>query len=109
MPAYPWLLSETLEFDTIPVSVDAMRMLGVPYDERDVARAVKAAQQQAREISAEIVKQGGPKDLYDKQITALIAYLQRLGTDINRPVEQEVAEQAGSVGAGAPASAMRAE
>jgi hypothetical protein len=31
-----------------------------------------------------IAKQGGPKNLGDKQIVALVAYLQRLGTDLHK-------------------------
>jgi cbb3-type cytochrome oxidase cytochrome c subunit len=57
-----------------------MAMLGVPYGEA-VQRAEEMARAQAAEIGAEIAKQGGPADLADKQIVALTAYLQRLGTD----------------------------
>ena len=89
MPAYPWLLTEPLDFDRIDVTVDAMRMLGVPYTEKDVRLARSVAQQQAREIADEIVAEGGRAGLEDKQIVAMIAYLQRLGTDINRPLEAD--------------------
>jgi hypothetical protein len=40
------------------------------------------ARQQAREIAAAIQAQGGPSGLEGKKIVALVAYLQRLGTDI---------------------------
>ncbi|NIP15659.1 MAG: hypothetical protein GWM88_13450, partial [Pseudomonadales bacterium] len=66
--------------------------------------AAKNAQRQAREIASEIARQGGPQGLSDKKVTALIAYLQRLGTDINRPVEQVVAAEASPVGGAAASS-----
>jgi hypothetical protein len=40
------------------------------------------ARAQAEEIAAEIEKQGGPAGLADKQITAMVAYMQRLGMDL---------------------------
>ena len=54
------------------------------------------ATEQAAAIAAEVVVQGGPENLEDKQIVALIAYLQRLGTDITKieavAVEEEIGE-----------------
>jgi cytochrome c oxidase cbb3-type subunit I/II len=104
MPAYPWLLTEPLDYAAIPVSVGAMRAVGVPYDDSDLAGAVAAAETQARKVAAEVVEQGGPDGLADMKITALIAYLQRLGTDISRPVEAEAAESVEPAGAAASAS-----
>ena len=43
---------------------------------------------QAATLSQEIVAQGGSADLADKEIIALIAYMQRLGTDIKKPVPE---------------------
>jgi cytochrome c oxidase cbb3-type subunit I/II len=40
------------------------------------------AREQARQIAAAIKEQGGPGDLEDKQIVAMVAYMQRLGRDI---------------------------
>ena len=56
-------------------------MLGVPYGNL-IDRAEGVARDQARTIAAEIAEQGGPDDLADKEIVALTAYLQRLGTDL---------------------------
>jgi cytochrome c oxidase cbb3-type subunit I/II len=81
MPRYAWLLSTKIEFDKIQTRVDVMTMLGVPYGDA-VKNAEEMARTQAREIAASVVAQGGPKDLEDKQIIALTAYLQRLGRDI---------------------------
>jgi cytochrome c oxidase cbb3-type subunit I/II len=84
MPAYAWMLKDDLDFAGIQASVDAMAMLGVPYGEA-LTRAEAMARAQAAEIAGEIAKQGGPAGLENKEIVALVAYLQRLGTDIKRP------------------------
>jgi cytochrome c oxidase cbb3-type subunit I/II len=63
-----------------------MAMLGVPYG-RAVKSAEPMARAQAGAIAAELRSQGGPAGLEDKKIVALIAYLQRLGTDIRTQVE----------------------
>jgi len=81
MPAYPWLLRNTLDFEGIQRKVDAMTMLGVPYGDA-VTRAPAMAREQAQRVAADIAAAGGPSDLSDKEIVALVAYLQRLGTDI---------------------------
>jgi cytochrome c oxidase cbb3-type subunit I/II len=60
-------------------------VLGVPYSDADIAGAVEHATAQARQIAGEIATQGGPEGLEDTKVVALIAYLQRLGTDIKRP------------------------
>jgi len=55
--------------------------LGVPYDDSQIQHAVADLTTQSKEIqarlAAEKIKVGA-----DKEIIALIAYLQRLGTDI---------------------------
>jgi len=85
MPGYPWMLTAPLDVGAIPATVRAHRALGVPYSDADIAGAVEHAAAQARTIAGEIATQGGPEGLEDTQVVALIAYLQRLGTDINRP------------------------
>jgi cytochrome c oxidase cbb3-type subunit I/II len=82
MPAYPWMLTQDLDYSVVQPRVDAMAMLGVPYGDA-VLRAEELAREQAREIAEEIRKQGGP-DLTNKEILAMVAYLQRLGTDIHK-------------------------
>jgi cytochrome c oxidase cbb3-type subunit I/II len=82
MPAYAHLLRDDIEWDVIGKRVDAMAMLGVPYDAQALANAQGLAKAQADELSAQLVKQGGPTGMADKDVIALIAYLQRLGKDI---------------------------
>jgi cytochrome c oxidase cbb3-type subunit I/II len=95
MPRYPWLIGNDLDYKAIQARVDAMAMLGVPYGKAVLdGEAEKMAREQARVIAENIRKQGAgslpedvPAALEDKEIVALIAYLQRLGTDITKPAE----------------------
>lgn len=61
MPAYPWLFKNTLDGDATPAKMRTLRQLGVPYTDEDIANA-----------TAEV--RG------TQEITALVAYLQQLGT-----------------------------
>jgi cytochrome c oxidase cbb3-type subunit I/II len=88
MPPYQWLLADDLDFEVVQSRVDVMVMLGVPYGDA-VNQAETMAREQAQGIAQEIVAQGGPPGLEGKQIVAMVAYLQRLGTDINNAVPSE--------------------
>ncbi|MBD3894783.1 cytochrome-c oxidase, cbb3-type subunit II [Halomonas sp. ML-15] len=61
MPAYPWLFERTLDGDSTPRKMQVLRSMGVPYTDEDIENA-----------TAEVRGQ--------QEITALIAYLQQLGT-----------------------------
>ena len=67
--------------------------------------AVEHAREQAQAIAESIEEQGGPPadDLAETQVVALIAYLQRLGTDLNRA--PDVPEEAPADSPEAPAEA----
>ncbi len=84
MPPYAGMFTHPTDFAGIQSRVDAMAMLGVPYGELVKGGAEQAARTQAEGIAADIVANGGPSDLADKEIVAMIAYLQRLGVDIRR-------------------------
>jgi cytochrome c oxidase cbb3-type subunit I/II len=109
MPPYPWLLSSPLDFAGIPAHMKAMRTLGVPYTEADIAGGAEAARAQAKKVAEAVVTQGGPKGLEDRKVIALVAYMQRLGTDIKNlppPGEPPAAPPAqAAVDAPAPAAA----
>jgi cytochrome c oxidase cbb3-type subunit I/II len=83
MPAFPHLQVNDLDFDVIQKRVDVMAMLGVPYGDA-VNRAPQMAHDQAKVLADDIVKAGGPAGLESKEIIALVAYLERLGTDIRK-------------------------
>ena len=81
MPAYPWLYDNILDTAITPAKIRAMQTLGVPYpvgyDQIANADLMKQAKQ---------IKEGLKKDKMETpaaaEIVALIAYLQRVGTDI---------------------------
>ena len=58
-----------------------MRCLGFPYPEGYENHATDDLMKQAEAIALDLQKNGVPAEP-DKEIIALIAYLQRLGTDI---------------------------
>ena len=81
MPGYPWLLEQKLDTDDTSAKINVMRTIGVPYAEGYDNQAVADLQVQAVEIADDLLESGIIVDS-DKEIVALIAYLQRLGTDI---------------------------
>lgn len=91
MPRYLWLHENTLDVSATPDKIQAMQTLGVPYEDGYHEKAVDDLNTQAAEIAAELEEstkgleadeQLKAADIQDKEIIALIAYLQRLGTDI---------------------------
>ena len=84
MPPYPWLLEKELDVADIPARLAALRKLGVPYTEAEIEAAASTALAQAKQIAEEIQAQGGPERLHRTEITAMVAYLQRLGTDLRK-------------------------
>jgi cytochrome c oxidase cbb3-type subunit I/II len=90
MPRFTWLEQDKIDFDEMSVRLRAMRHLGVPYTDTDVANASDNAKAQAKMIAQKIVDQGGQPGFEDKDVVALIAYLQRLGTDLHAPLPAAV-------------------
>ncbi len=87
MPNYPWLIENNLDFLVLRKKLSVLRNLGVPYLEDQVANADIQAEAQAKELSTELQKQGGPAGLEKKEIIALIAYLQALGQMQSEPIQ----------------------
>jgi len=92
MPSYKHLLTEDLKFDAIAPHVQAAKYLGAPYSIEALTDTEALARRQAEEVAAEIVEQGGPAAMHEKQAIALIAYLQRVGTDLFRTEEPAAPE-----------------
>ena len=65
MPAYPWLARTRADAETIEAKLKALKVLGVPYADEDIAGARKALDGKT-------------------EMDALIAYLQGLGTAVRR-------------------------
>ena len=83
MPSYAFLIDHDLDTATTATKINAMRTLGVPYDANFAPKANEALMTQAKEIAASL-KKDGIEVPANKEIIAVIAYLQRLGTDINK-------------------------
>lgn len=97
MPAYQWLIRQELDKSQTEAKMRTMVKLGVPYSEEDIANAQQSMTEQGTMIetnlysdpdfaeSYEADKQAGGDEFIEmrnREIVALIAYLQRLGTDI---------------------------
>lgn len=61
MPAYKWLLETPVDAAVLPAKLRALRTLGVPYSDEDIAKAAEGVRGKS-------------------EMDALIAYLQNLGT-----------------------------
>lgn len=105
MPAYPWMLEDnSLDLSLLEKKISAMRTLGVPYKEGYEKHAKKDAMKQAETIAKDIVEyqlskipeerrkninvQAKIDKVKKQEVVALIAYLQRLGTDIKKQNEK---------------------
>lgn len=88
MPAYPWLLEDELDTGLTTKKIGAMRTLGVPYPQGYENQALADLEAQAGQVRKEL-SESGIEVSTTPEILALIAYLQRLGTDINvEPVSE---------------------
>ncbi len=81
MPNYEWLLDDNLDTSTTGAKIRAMIVLGVPYEKGYDKIANRDLMVQANQI-VENLKKDKIETLPDKEIVAIIAYLQRLGKDI---------------------------
>ena len=81
MPSYPWLIDNDLDTTSTAAKIRAMITLGVPYEKGFDKLANKDLIEQSERITANL-KKDGIETLSNKEIVALIAYLQRMGTDI---------------------------
>ena len=81
MPAYDWLFTQELNTESTESKINGMRTLGVPYADGFEKSANEELMKQANEITQDLAKNDIRVES-NKEIIALIAYLQRLGTDI---------------------------
>jgi cytochrome c oxidase cbb3-type subunit I/II len=93
MPRYTWLLEDELDTRHTNAKIAAMRTLGVPYPEGYEAELPGGNSQAMADLNAQAqaisdrLEQDGVTCLPDREIIALIAYLQRLGTDFTSTQE----------------------
>jgi len=96
MPAYPWLADDDLYTGHLEKKINVLRGLGVPYPEGYEKEALSDLQKQANKIAENVIRDISKEnsnvqvsDIAGKEIIALIAYLQRLGTDIKAVPAEE--------------------
>jgi len=83
MPPYPWLLEDDLDTTYTAAKIKVLQQLGTPYPENFAEIANQDLYNQAMGIAEKLRSEGIEQErLEDKEIIAIIAYLQRLGTDI---------------------------
>ena len=82
MPTYPWLLAKDLNRATLPARISVQRTLGVPYPNWTPEQIDARVSEQAKGIAADL-KTAGAYIAPEKEIVALIAYLQHLGRSEN--------------------------
>lgn len=83
MPRYPWLFKKDLSTQYTASKIKILKTLNTPYPDNYEDRAVSDLEAQAKVIATNLQKDGIELEgLEKKEIIALIAYLQRLGTDI---------------------------
>ncbi|MBB1148939.1 MULTISPECIES: cytochrome-c oxidase, cbb3-type subunit I [unclassified Myroides] len=107
MPGYKWLFdNKQADFSRIEKKMRVMRTLGVPYTDEDIANARQSMKEQGEQIalnfqtdpdyknsylaSEKAAKESGQEfvPMSEREIVAMVAYLQRLGTDIKNRVEE---------------------
>jgi cytochrome c oxidase cbb3-type subunit I/II len=81
MPSYPWLFNDDLDTSSTGAKIRAMQTLGVPYEKGFDKTANADIMKQANSIAENLAKDKITIKS-NKEIVALIAYLQRVGTDI---------------------------
>ena len=97
MPPYKWLIKNELDKSNTETKMRAMVTLGVPYTNEEIANAQKSMSEQGTQIEKNLYsdpdfvsnyendkKNVGADfiEMRNREIVAVIAYLQRLGTDI---------------------------
>lgn len=108
MPSYKWLIKNKLDISQTEDKMRAMVTLGVPYSEEDITNAQQHMEKQAKAIEANLYEDPDFANSYEedkkyaaennlefvpmhqREVVALIAYLQRLGTDIKIKDNSEV-------------------
>jgi cytochrome c oxidase cbb3-type subunit I/II len=81
MPNYPWLIKNRLDISDISKKIRIMQQLGVPYPPGYDRKAEQELIVQAEQTSGRL-KESSIEISPDREIIALIAYLQRLGVDV---------------------------
>jgi len=100
MPSYKWIVTDKLDKSDTESKMEALSTLGVPYTAEEIENAQQSMTEQGTQIEKNLYADPDFVDTYEaekefaakndkefvemrnREIVALIAYLQRLGTDI---------------------------
>jgi cytochrome c oxidase cbb3-type subunit I/II len=78
MPNYPWRFTDKTAADQLPNKIAVQKRLGVPFHEQTEEEITKSVTAQETAIVNEL-KGSGEEIEPDREIIALISYLQKLG------------------------------
>ena len=78
MPNYPWLFQNATDVKALPAKLAVQRKIGVPYPNWTPEQIEARVNEQATKIAADLRAAGAYVD-HNREIVALIAYLQHLG------------------------------
>ncbi len=87
MPSYAFMIENKLNTSSTADKISAMRKIGVPYPDGYESIAKDELDKQADIIVADLLKDN-IRVASDKEIIAMIAYLQRLGMDIKKQTKE---------------------
>lgn len=108
MPSYRWMITSKLDKSLTERKMRALRKVGVPYTDEQIENAQASMDEQGARIEQNLYSDPDFKTSYeadkqyaqemgeafiemkDREIVALIAYLQRLGTDIKMENAEDV-------------------
>jgi cytochrome c oxidase cbb3-type subunit I/II len=82
LPNYPWLLARKLDVSVAGDRMRALRRTGVPYTDDQIKDAPTSIAAQSKKVVVNLAVGSITNAPADREIIAVIAYLQRLGTDI---------------------------
>jgi len=111
MPRYTWLIKNTLDRSQTEAKMRALTKVGVPYTEEEIANAQASMDAQSEQIEINLLndpdfaatykadkdaaQSSGSEfvEMRNREVVAMIAYLQRLGTDIKVKSDDQLSKQ----------------
>jgi cytochrome c oxidase cbb3-type subunit I/II len=90
MPPYPGFVTGRVDLDRTTEKLHAMKTIGVPYTDAQIAGARSDARAQGEVIATDL-RQAGVDVAADSELVAVTAYLQRLGAAPPPPATPNVA------------------
>jgi cytochrome c oxidase cbb3-type subunit I/II len=90
MPRFAHLVDQPIDWSQATQAVQTLHAIGVPYSPETITNAQDLAHAQAIKVFDQLITENGKpdglEDVKDTKVLAVIAYLQRLGTDLNKPI-----------------------